>query len=215
MGIFKTVIGADLKVLFRQYKLWITIPTICVMLGVMLHFIEVFHPAFFAVLSAMPLISLFERMFFRTENEVINYNFVPSAGSMLVVAKNASSMIIFLCITVPAVTVPGILLGHGTGYALEGLRQLLVIGLFMLLAGNIVSVRVVEKHITGISFRNGMIMGFSISIAVVLCQALSAFLGGWISVAICVTIFCVMYPFSSRETASSLQEATNGFLEAI
>lgn len=205
--------NADLKVLLRLYKPWLIVPILCISIGFALHMLDNSHPAFIAVFVIVPLISLFERMFSRTEYEAINYQIVPSAGKVLVVAKNASSLAVFYGVSLPAVIGMTILFRCGQRYTVQVAQQLLVIGLFMLLAGNIVAVRVVDRHINGLSMRNSMIMGFSISMAVILCQALSAFLGSWISVAICVAIFCVMYPFSSRETASSLQEATVGFLE--
>lgn len=167
----------------------------------------------FAILPVLPLISLFERMFSRTENEIFNYHLVPSEGKALVAAKNLSAMIMFLVIALPSVVIPSMFFRTGTDFTVRASSQVVIVGLFLILSGNIVSVRVVDKRITGISFRNSLIMGMSITTAVILCQALSAFLGIWISMLVCVTSFCVMYPFSSRETTDSLKEAMVGFLE--
>lgn len=214
MGAFTAAVDTDLKVLFRQYRLEISVPMLCVFMSFALYYIKDLHPAMFAILPVLPLISLFERMFSRTDNEIINYHLLPQAVKELVMAKNFCSMIMFLVIALPSVAIPSVLFKSGPDYTVRAMLQVVIAGLFLILAGNIVSVRVVDKHITGISFRNSLIMGIAILIAVVLFQALSAFLGIWISMALCVTSFFVMYPFSSRETACSLRVAMSGFLEA-
>ena len=213
MGIFGIVMITDMKVIFRVQRLPVIAPVLYVFTGVLLRVTRSATPDLIAVVLTMSQLITFGTMFARTGDEQINYHVTPAIGREVVAAKNASSLLMYFAVTVPAVLVPSAVLGNGADFAVAAVSYMIAMGSFMMAAGNIVSVRVIRKKIPVYTILNVLLMSLSMSAALVLVDLLSGPIGAPAAAAVCLAIAGIVTVFSLDGIARSLERAMRVYME--
>ncbi len=199
------IVIIDIKLLLKIYKFEIILPVLCFLFWGLAKYADINDAMVIEAIIAILFSSMFECMYSRDSNEYINYSIVQVDLKKLIIGKNISTTIVLLIIATILNLIIVIVDGMNAEYFNNSTAFILIILLYSLVYGNIISSRKDKLKNYSISLLNQVIYIVFLAIQIFIFQILRNNIGLLTSAVIILMIQGIIYILLFKKTMNSLE----------